>query len=374
MSPFENILAARRSIEAARMHVTQVAVSQERLTQNFVEQIRGFESEISNYSKLISEYQIAIASVRRPAISSIALPSFRVSQSLADMLTHANPQFNIPPLQQLSNLHEIARLERITTLQSRLSNVYAVSAISSLQTVDLNTFGLKLGLDQIARQGLADSHASFAAQYAGFYEGLTQSETDFVDTAQALIELPAVEYMNQTALIASTSSDRTQGEENNAIAQIRSDYASEASDQLEQLLNKLNPDFMDLLSGARAAIKSQHPDYVRHSATSYRELFTHVTHLLAPDDRLEDWTKDPADFHNKRPTRRARLRYITRNLQLTFGGFLNADVASALSFLDIFQKGTHALKPDFSPAEVLDFTTRMEGLLRFLLVVDECTR
>jgi hypothetical protein len=84
---------------------------------------------------------------------------------------------------------------------------------------------------------------------------------------------------------------------------------------------------------------------------------------------VKAWTPDPTDYHQGRPTRKARLRYITRNLHVVFGGFLQADVHAAIEFLEIFQKGTHDLESKLTLEEIALLRTRVEGLLRFLLVI-----
>ena len=256
-------------------------------------------------------------------------------------------------------------------VKTHLAKLHELSAISFSSPSDHKARGHRseLGLDDSTRKALADSHVNFGAEYLAFFKDITQNETGIVEIPQVLTELPAVEYLNQTALVAGTSGGDTEAEAHEAIAQVQLEYASEADDELVELLNKLNRDLSDLLLGARPP---SNPSTRTMFAIlrSYRELFTHVLHLLAPDDQLTAWTKDPDDYHNGRPTRRTRLRYITRELQHTFGGFLKTDVDSVLSFIDSFQKGTHALRPDFAPKDVLDLKMRMEGLLRLLLVIN----
>ena len=116
------------------------------------------------------------------------------------------------------------------------------------------------------------------------------------------------------------------------------------------------------------------PTTLRHFAISLRELFTQVLQSLAPDAQLRAWTKDPDDYHNGNPTRKARLRYITRDFHDVFGGFFNADVeATVLEFVNSFQKGTHAPRSELHVNDVLLLKARMEGLLRLLLVATPIT-
>src|SRR5262249_47466378 len=148
---------------------------------------------------------------------------------------------------------------------------------------------------------------------------------------------------------------------------VTTELAVETSDHLTMLISDLNPELTHLLNGAREAYASRHTDYVRHFVTSYRELFTHILHALSPDEEVAKWTKEPTHFHNKRPTRKARLLFITRDIGSVFGGFLNANVEAVLAFIDVFQKGTHGINPAFTDEQLTDMKNRTEGLLRFML-------
>jgi len=274
--------------------------------------------------------------------------------------------------QVMSKVSQEANLQRWIKLEAHFAKLHRLSALSfsSLQTVNLANLGLKLGLDNVARMSLANVHIHFSSDYQEFFRAVTRHHTDEIAIPESLTELPAVEYLNQTALIASTAGGEIDAEVEEAVSDVQQGYAAENNDDLTELLNDLNPQLPVLLLGARTVIETQHADYVRHFATSLRELLTQVLHLLAPDDHLRAWSTDPSDYHNGRPTRRARIRYITRNVHDFFGGFLITDVDAVLEFLDAFQKGTHALQPGFTPTDVLDLKIRMEGLLRLLLVVN----
>jgi hypothetical protein len=247
--------------------------------------------------------------------------------------------------------------------------------LAPLQSIDISRIGQMFALDDSARGALADAHSNFEEEYQAFFSTITRNSATILKFPPALTELPAVEYLNQAALVASTSECDTDGEIRESISTTREENATDAADdQLVELLKSVDPGLLKLLFGARAAIESTHPDYVRHFAASQRELFTYILHLLAPDDHVQAWASDPRDYHNSRPTRKTRLRYITRNLQDTFGGFLSADVAAVLEFVKAFQKGTHGLDPGFTPDQVLDLKARMEVLIRFLLLGGEEAR
>jgi hypothetical protein len=151
---------------------------------------------------------------------------------------------------------------------------------------------------------------------------------------------------------------------------VRAMATAETREPLLALLSGRFPDLVELLEGARAAFASRGPDYVRHFTTSLRELFTHVLHRLAPDEGMRAWTTAPEDFHQGRPTRAARLRYACQAIDDDrFKDFVKKDVAAVVSFLGLFQGGTHEVTSSYTAAQLRALMARMEGVLHLLLVV-----
>lgn len=320
------------------------------------------------------------AEAMKPLGTSLAFPAFDTSRSIASMLDASRTPLKLAELMGVASRDwqstfatiEAANAQSLLPIATHFAKLYELSKIAdfSLRGVRLEDIGGRLRLDAVARSALADVHIKFGSEYRTFYESVTASETALVSLPKPLTELPAVEYLNQTALITSTSEAELDEDMKEANGEVRREYAIEAADQLTGLLRELDPDLPPMLAGARVVLVSRHDDYVRHFAASLRDLFTQALHRLAPDAAVRGWTTTPADYHDGRPTRKARLRYITRDVPLLFGGFVNADVDAVVKFINLFQKGTHAPRPSFTPDEVNDLKVRMEGLLRILLVVN----
>ena len=135
-----------------------------------------------------------------------------------------------------------------------------------------------------------------------------------------------------------------------------------------ELLPQLNPEFLILYQGAIASLDSNNPDKQRHVVVSLRELFTHILHILSPDDKFKEWNNDPDNLKDDRPTRKGRLLYIYRNINYPpFNQFIKRDVEAALSFLDLLQKGTHKIKGPFGEQQSQAILNRMESLLYFII-------
>lgn len=151
--------------------------------------------------------------------------------------------------------------------------------------------------------------------------------------------------------------------------QVEVNFEDEIEADIDTLLAKLNPHLRSIWSGAREALRSENPERGRHVLVSLRELVTHVLHALAPNDQVQTWTNDPSHFHDRRPTREARVLFICRGVNHgPFSKFVSADVRASIEFIDLFQRGTHELAISFSDAQLRAIFTRTESLLRFLLL------
>ena len=135
---------------------------------------------------------------------------------------------------------------------------------------------------------------------------------------------------------------------------------------IESRLSALDPNLVYMLEGARFALQSDNPDKVRQAITSLRELLTHVLHLLAPDEQVLSFTENPADFHEGRPTRRTRIRFIcSAKAGDLFEAFTEADIEAAIKVFDLCQRGTHALKQPLTERQAAVLLSRAEGLLNY---------
>ena len=127
---------------------------------------------------------------------------------------------------------------------------------------------------------------------------------------------------------------------------------------------------LTLIKGARASLRSDNLDRARHVTTSVRELFTQILHGLAPDDELRKWSADPDHYHDKRPTRRARLLFICRKFSCDpLTKFVEDDVRAALTLIDSLNAGTHVVQSKLSEFQLAAIVYRMEALALFLLKI-----
>ena len=140
---------------------------------------------------------------------------------------------------------------------------------------------------------------------------------------------------------------------------------------LEDRLRDIDRGLPNLLQGARHALSTDNPDRARHVTVSLRELIGHVLRHLAPDNSIRDWTNDSSYYHGGRPTRKARLLYISREINADdLSEFVNAEVTLAIKLMDLLNGGTHVTASRLTDRQLQALVTRTELLLSFLLHLD----
>lgn len=257
--------------------------------------------------------------------------------------------------------------------QSHFLEISKFAALSqaSLARIPWDQVGRVIELSSKMQSTIIKSFGNFSAAYFKLFDKLESEPTSILTFPPTLSRLPAVEFYNGVSVIDSISvAHETNIEFERENALIIDETREETDDRLVHLLNKLNPELIVLLQGARLSLTSTNPDRVRHFATSLRELFTHVLHTLAPDHEINLWSTSPKHFDNGKPTRRARLLYVCRALnQNVFSEFVEKDIVSLLAFLQLFQQGTHEVTTQFSDLQLRMMLLRMESAILFLLEI-----
>lgn len=138
-------------------------------------------------------------------------------------------------------------------------------------------------------------------------------------------------------------------------------------DELLVWLGSLDLSFPKMLQGAKQTIYSLNPDRCRHFASSHRELCTHILHKLAPDDIVRKWTDDPKCYDKGRPTRKARLLYITRNHNnKPFVDFLIKDFENQM---DLLNADEHQKSQSYTEKELATLHALFLAMLGFVMQI-----
>ncbi len=255
-------------------------------------------------------------------------------------------------------------------LKSHLINIADLSSQAEALVSSLlpDRLGLALSISDEAKKTLTSSFVDFSHSYRGLVESFETSPASLLSLSPRLSRLPAVEYYNGAILSRSISVQ----EDNEESANSQNEIATETGDALDGFLVRLNPNLVHIRDGARKALNSRNPDRVRHFSSSYRELLTHVIHALAPDDGIRKWSASAEHYHNKRPTRRARLLYISRQInQKPFETFVDNDIDAVLEYFELLHGGTHGVDSSYTPVQLKALQLRIEGAIRFLFEISQ---
>jgi hypothetical protein len=255
------------------------------------------------------------------------------------------------------------------TLNSHLLSIASISSQAEVAIGSLlpNRFGLALSISPEEKNALTGSFVDFSHSYQNLWQSLETSPASMLSFSPALSRLPAIEYYNGAILTSRLSGEK----ETETDRDTRDEIVLQNRDVLNDFLSRLNPKLIAMRDGAREALKSTNPDRVRHFSISLRELFTQVVDQLAPKSEIQKWSSSPEHYSSTgKPTRRARLLYICRHInQKPLVRFVEKDIDAALEFMNLFQRGTHDVDAQYTPAQLTALEVRMDSTLRFIFEV-----
>ncbi|CAK8724435.1 MAG: hypothetical protein CDV28_10266 [Candidatus Electronema aureum] len=210
--------------------------------------------------------------------------------------------------------------------------------------------------------------------YNSFVRSFDSNEIRITNFPPFVSRLPSIELLTSSRLLETISRDGNE-DADDQTEPIESEITEDIECSLEELLDWFHPQIRQLLHGAKKALTSGNPDKNRHVVVSLREMITHILHGIAPDDKVHEWTKEPSHYDKGRPTRKARMLYVCRNINHgKFAEFLNEDVNSHVKFIGFFQSGTHSIDIKITNSQLKALIVRTEALARFLLVTARNTR
>jgi len=158
--------------------------------------------------------------------------------------------------------------------------------------------------------------------------------------------------------------------------------SSVEEDQLIQVIEKENADCIDLLEyvnpkliipfrGAHEAIHQQNTDRERHILSSLRELWNRLLHKLAPNNEVLPWIPIPNRNEEyiveDKPTRKARIMYICRNINNgSLSEFVEVDVKALIEFFKALNR-VHELDPSLTEAQLNSVLIRSDSAIKYLI-------
>ena len=307
------------------------------------------------------------------------------SESLSRGLTPAEEYFRQSHLDKTSpksiagkiwemNNHSLAANSMIEGLRNSGSSKMhellhgSSMAASVLAKYNWDLFSATRADEANTRNRLGFTVSNYTKQYNKVGDLVKSNPALFKDLSPEILRIPPVEIINTLSVVKSLSGNDCRNEEDGC--EVIYENAEENITTLHKLLPKLNPKLLTLWTGANDALKSRSEDKVRHVSTSLRELFTHVLHEAAPDKKVKEWSTEEKYYSKGKPTREARLHYITLNVNRGgFGKLIELDVKIVQQLFDLLNGGTHSLDETFSNLQLACLIRKVESTLIDLLTI-----
>ena len=322
--------------------------------------IASITSSLSALSKL----DTLSSSIRAMTAANTSIKSiFESTRSIDSVMRSAleNQQRWQETMKNLDRNSQLAEL----TLRRDTSAMLSASLAAQSKLLELQPYRLGATIHAAAslQESLRLDLDTFATSYNKLFDFIGHRPSIIVDIEPIITQYPSLEVFREADLLKEITvpEDEQEGLDEYEVPVVPEKRS------LEDWLREIDTGLPTLFQGACEALNTANPDRARHVATSIRELFTHVLHRLAPDDGIRDWTTDVRYYDKNRPTRRARLLYINREINVgVFSSFVDADVNAALTLIDALQAGTHGITSRLTDRQLRALVDRMESLLLFL--------
>jgi hypothetical protein len=297
-----------------------------------------------------------------------ATATSRIAESLS--AAHQSWLDTIKPIQhdfsQLSQLQASAKLALCDT-SLRLSATERLMA-----GIDFEAIRGRFQIEMPVISGLESSIAHVAASYGNLAESLR--EISDITRLPAFVLPGATREIYTTSFALETLRPWDERDEDEAETEIQ--FVAEA--ELETsgcivLLQQVDPGLARPYIGARDALYGNNADRARHILSSLRELWNHLLRRLAPDDLVAAWIPGVSNqkdlLHDGKPTRRARVLYVCRELNnepLT--DFLMHDTRALVKLIELFNR-VHELETALTDEQLRAILIRTDSWLMYILQI-----
>lgn len=292
----------------------------------------------------------------------------RITESLS--AAHQSWLDTIKPIQhdfsQLSQLQASAKLALCDT------SLRLAATERFMAGIDFEAIRDRFQIEMPVIAGLESSIANVAASYGGLAESLREISD--------ITRLPAFVLPGATREIYTTSfaletlrpwGDRDEDEAETEI-QLVAEAELETSGCIA-LLQQVDPGLARPYIGARDALYGNNADRARHILSSLRELWNHLLRRLAPEDLVAAWIPGVSNqkdlLHDGKPTRRARVLYVCRELNndpLT--DFLMHDTRALVKMIELFNR-VHELETALTDEQLRAILLRTDSWLMYILQI-----
>ena len=224
--------------------------------------------------------------------------------------------------------------------------------------------------------GLESSITQSVASYGSLAESIR--ETSDITRLPAFILPGATREIYATSFVLETLRPWDERDEEEAETEIQVVAKAELETlNCIALLQKVDPGLVRPYIGARDALDGDNADRERHILSSLRELWNHLLRQLAPDDLVAAWIPGVANqnglLHEGKPTRRARVLYVCREINngpLT--DFLIHDTRALVKLIEFFNR-VHELDAELTDEQLRAIVLKTDSYLMYILQISQET-
>ncbi|TKB07799.1 hypothetical protein [Desulforhopalus sp. IMCC35007] len=292
----------------------------------------------------------------------------RIAESLS--AAHQSWLDTIKPIQHdFSHLSQLQASAKLALCDTSLR----LAATERLMAgIDFEAIRGRFQIEMPVISGLESSIAHVAASYGNLAESLR--EISDITRLPAFVLPGATREIYTTSFALETLRPWDERDEDEAETEIQ--FVAEA--ELETsgciaLLQQVDPGLARPYIGARDALYGNNADRARHILSSLRELWNHLLRRLAPDDLVAAWIPGVSNqkdlLHDGKPTRRARVLYVCRELNnepLT--DFLMHDTRALVKLIELFNR-VHELETALTDEQLRAILIRTDSWLMYILQI-----
>ncbi|ATD82504.1 MULTISPECIES: hypothetical protein [Desulfovibrio] len=238
--------------------------------------------------------------------------------------------------------------------------------------IDFEAIRGRFQIEMPVISGLESSIAHVAASYGSLADSLR--EISDITRLPAFVLPGATREIYTTSFALETLRPWDERDEEDAETEIQ--LVAEA--ELETsgciaLLQQVDPGLARPYIGARDALYGNNTDRARHILSSLRELWSHLLRRLAPDDLVAAWIPGVSNqkdlLHEGKPTRRARVLYVCRELNnAPLSDFLMHDTRALVKMIELFNR-VHELETALTDEQLRAILLRTNSWLMYILQI-----
>ena len=297
-----------------------------------------------------------------------ATATSRITESLS--AAHQSWLDTIKPIQH--DFSKLSQLQASAKLALCDTSLRLAATERFMAGIDFEAIRGRFRIEMPVISGLESSIAHVAASYGGLAESLLEISD--------ITRLPTFVLPGATREIYTTSfaletlrpwGDRDEDEAETEI-QLVAEAELETSGCIA-LLQQVDPGLARPYIGARDALYGNNADRARHILSSLRELWNHLLRRLAPEDLVAAWIPGVSNqkdlLHDGKPTRRARVLYVCRELNndpLT--DFLIHDTRALVKMIELFNR-VHELETALTDEQLRAILLRTDSWLMYILQI-----